>query len=191
MSRNDVILGIVAAVLVVFSLVVALVVPSRNPSFPGRHLRLFVLVAVLLVVGMLTAVEVLGESHHFGQAAAETEAAPTAGTTTGAAPTETGGGGQPQGNPEAGKEIFTATAQPACSSCHTLQEAGATQTIGPNLDDVLKGKDAAFIHQSIVDPNGEIASGYQPNIMPQTYSQQLDDQQLNDLVAFLVQATSG
>ena len=189
MSRNDVILGIVAAVLVVFSLVVALVVPSRNPSFPGRHLRLFVLVAVLLVVGMLTAVEVLGESHHFGEAAAETEAAPTAGTTTGAAPTETGGGGQPQGNPEAGKEIFTATAQPVCSSCHTLQEAGATQTIGPNLDDVLKGKDAAFIHQSIVDPNAVIAKGYPPNVMPGNFGSTLSKQQIDALVQYLSQVT--
>jgi mono/diheme cytochrome c family protein len=190
-SRNDVILGIVAAVLVVFSLVVALVVPSRNPSFPGRNLRLFVVVSVLLVIGMLTAVEVLGESHHFAaegaETGAETGAAPTTGA-TGTAPTETGG--QPAGNPEAGKEIFTTTAQPACSTCHTLAEAGATGTVGPNLDDVLKGKDADFIHESIVDPNAEIASGFSAGIMPQTYGDQLDEQQLNDVVAFLVEATS-
>ena len=189
MSRNDVILGIVAAVLVLFSLTVALVVPRRDPGFPGRHLRLFVLIAVLLVLGMLTAVEVLGETHHFAAPGAETgAAATTAPPSTG---TQTGGGqtGQPAGNPGAGKQIFTTTAQPTCSTCHTLQEAGATGNVGPNLDDVLKGKDAAFIHESIVNPNAQIAQGYQAGIMPQNFGQQLNDQQLADLVAFLLPVT--
>jgi mono/diheme cytochrome c family protein len=191
-SRNDVILGIVAAVLVAFSLVVSLVVPRRDPSFPGRHLRVFVLIAVLLVVGMLTAVEVLGESHHFGAEGGEptgvTEASPTTGTTTGAS-TETGGGG-PKGDPAAGKQIFTSVADPACSTCHTLAEAGATQTLGPNLDEGLKGKDAAFIQQSILEPDAEITPGYPDNLMPEDYGDKLDEQQIADLVAFLVQATS-
>jgi mono/diheme cytochrome c family protein len=196
-NRNDVILGIVAAVLVGFSLFVSIVVPRRRPDFPGRSLRVFVLVSALLVVGMLTAVAVLGESHHFasegGESGEVTNQPPTAtetGTGTGTE-TETGTGQQPAGDPAAGKEIFTTTAQPSCSTCHTLKEAGATQTIGPNLDEVLKGKDAAFIHESIVDPNAEVATGYQPGIMPQTYGEQLDEQQLADLVAFLVQATKG
>jgi mono/diheme cytochrome c family protein len=194
-NRNDVILGIVAAVLVGFSLFVSIVVPRRRPDFPGRSLRVFVLVSALLVVGMLTAVAVLGESHHFasegGESGGVTNQPPTATTT----PTETGTGTgtetgqQPAGDPAAGKEIFTTTAQPSCSTCHTLKEAGATQTIGPNLDEVLKGKDAAFIHESIVDPNAEVTTGYQPGIMPQTYGEQLDEKQLADLVAFLVEAT--
>jgi cytochrome c6 len=194
-NRNDVILGIVAAVLVGFSLFVSIVVPRRRPDFPGRSLRVFVLVSALLVVGMLTAVAVLGESHHFesegGESGEMTNQPPTATTTPTETGTGTGTGQQPAGDPAAGKEIFTTTAQPPCSSCHTLKEAGATQTIGPNLDEVLKGKDAAFIHESIVDPNAEVATGYQPGIMPGTYGEQLDEQQLADLVAFLVQATKG
>jgi mono/diheme cytochrome c family protein len=194
-NRNDVILGIVAAVLVGFSLFVSIVVPRRRPDFPGRSLRVFVLVSALLVVGMLTAVAVLGESHHFesegGESREVTNQPPTATTTPTGTETETETGQQPAGDPAAGKEIFTTTAQPPCSSCHTLKEAGATQTIGPNLDEVLKGKDAAFIHESIVDPNAEVATGYQPGIMPGTYGEQLDEQQLADLVAFLVQATKG
>jgi mono/diheme cytochrome c family protein len=191
-TRNDVILGIVAAVLVVFSLFVSLVLPRRNPSFPGRQLRIFAVVVALLVFGMLTAVEVFGESHHFaaeGETGA-TEAPGTAATTTTATPTETGGGGgQPQGDPAAGKQIFTTTANPACATCHTLQEAGATGVVGPNLDDALKDKDAAFIHESIVAPNADVTSGFQAGIMPQNYGQQLNEQQLADVVAFLVQAT--
>jgi mono/diheme cytochrome c family protein len=187
-SRNDVILTIVAAVLVGFSLVVSIVVPRRNPDFPGRHLRVFVLIAALLIASMLTAVAVLGESHHFaeGGEAGPTAEAPTTSTTPGA----TSSTGELKGDPAAGKQIFTTSAQPPCASCHTLQEAGATGTVGPNLDDVLKGKDAAFIHQSIVDPNAVIASGYSAGVMPQTFGQQLSPKQIDDLVAFLASGTS-
>jgi mono/diheme cytochrome c family protein len=194
-SRNDVILGIAAGVLVGFALVVSLVIPRRNPNFPGRHLGALLLVAALLIIAMLTAVAVLGESHHFvaeGESGATpTESAPTPTETTApTTPTETGGGGGPTGDAAAGKEIFTATAQPPCGSCHTLAEANATGQVGPNLDEVLKGKDAAFVHESIVDPNAEIASGFSAGIMPETYASSLSDQQIADLVAFLVQSTS-
>jgi cytochrome c oxidase subunit 2 len=85
-------------------------------------------------------------------------------------------------NPAAGKKVFSDS---GCSGCHTFQPAGANGTIGPNLDDALKGKDAAFIKQSITDPNAVIAQGFQPNVMPQSYGSQLTSQQINDLVAFL------
>jgi mono/diheme cytochrome c family protein len=190
-SRNDVILTIVAAVLVGFSLVVSIVIPRRRPDFPGRSLRVFLIVTALLIVAMLTAVATLGEAHHFGAEGGEpgeTTAAPTE-TTTGPS---TGSTTQAaEGDPAAGKEVFATSAQPPCASCHTLQEAGASATVGPNLDEVLKGKDAAFIHESIIDPDAEIATGYAAGIMPKTYPQQLDEQQLADLVAFLEQAVNG
>jgi mono/diheme cytochrome c family protein len=206
-SRNDVILGIAALVLVGFALVVSILLPRRNPNFPGRHRGALILVAALLIIAMLTAVEVFGEAHHVESAAGEsgatetgpapTTSAPTETTPTETAPTETaptetsGGGGGPAGDPAAGKEIFSTTAQPPCASCHTLAEANASGTVGPDLDQVLKGKDAAFIHESIVDPDAEIASGFTAGVMPAVYGDQLDDQQLADLVAFLQQATSG
>ena len=85
-------------------------------------------------------------------------------------------------NPAAGKKVF---ADSGCDGCHTFQPAGATGQIGPDLDKVLKGKDAAFIKESITDPNKEIAPGFQPNVMPGGYGSQLTSQQINDLVAFL------
>jgi mono/diheme cytochrome c family protein len=190
-SGTEVALGLVALVLVVFSLVVALLIPRRDPGFPGRNLRVFVIVAALLVLGMLTAVEVLGESgHREGAEAAETG---RGAETTG--PAETGqtggGGGGGEGDPAAGKEIFTTVAQPTCASCHTLADAGASGTVGPNLDEALAGQDAAAIEQSIVDPNAQVAEGFAEGIMPQDYGEKLDDKQLADLVAYLVQATSG
>jgi mono/diheme cytochrome c family protein len=90
-----------------------------------------------------------------------------------------------KGDPEAGKEVFTTTAQPACSSCHTYEAAGSTAEVGPNLDEALQGKNAQFIYESIVDPDAEIADGFSAGIMPKDYGEKLSEQQLVDLVAFL------
>ena len=189
-GRNDVIIGVFAAVLVGFALIVSLYVSRRWPDFPGQHLKLFALLAILLVAGMLAAVEALGEAHDFsahGEAAETTssEGSTSAEGTTGE--TATTEPPAPAGDPAAGKEIF---ASAGCGTCHTLQDAGTNGTVGPNLDDVLKGKDAGFIRESIVDPDAEIAPGFQPGIMPQTFGDQLDDKQLSDLVAYLADATA-
>lgn len=89
-----------------------------------------------------------------------------------------------EGDATAGKAVF---ADQGCGSCHAFKAAGSTGNVGPDLDKALQGKDAAFVHESIVNPNAEIAQGYAPNIMPQTYGSQLSDKQLADLVAFLTQ----
>lgn len=91
-----------------------------------------------------------------------------------------------KGDPAKGKEIFTTTAQPQCTSCHTFKAAGSTAMVGPNLDTALQGKDAQFILASITDPSAQVAAGF-PDIMPKDYGTQLDPQQLADLVAFLQQ----
>jgi mono/diheme cytochrome c family protein len=195
-GRNDVIIGVFAAVLVGFALIVSLYVSRRWPDFPGRHLKLFALLAILLVAGMLAAVEALGEGHDFsahGEAAETTssEGTTSAGGTTSESTTTgetaTTEPSAPAGDPAAGKAIF---ASAGCGTCHTLQDAGANGTVGPNLDDVLKGKDPAFIRESIVDPNAEIADGFAPGVMPQTFGDQFDDKQLSDLVAYLADATA-
>jgi cytochrome c oxidase subunit 2 len=184
-TRNEIIIGVFALVLVVFSLVVALVVPRRDPSFPGRNLRLFVVAAALLVAGMLTAVEVFGGEHEAREGGGEvTETQET--TTADTGQTETGA---PEGDPAAGKQVFTSVAQPPCGSCHTLQAAGATQTLGPNLDEALADKDAQFIRESIENPDAEVAEGFSQDLMPETYGEQLSDEELANLVAFLVQST--
>ena len=89
-------------------------------------------------------------------------------------------------NPAAGKKVF---ADSGCAGCHTFQPAGATGKIGPDLDEALKGKDAAFIEESIKDPNAEVASGFSPGIMPQDYGSQLSSKEIADLVAFLQTAS--
>ena len=104
-------------------------------------------------------------------------------TVVGSIPTQTTAA---KGNAQAGKQVF---ASQGCGSCHTFKPAGSSGNVGPNLSEVLKGKDAAFIQQSIVDPNAVIAPGFQPNIMPQTYGSQLTSHQISDLVAYLKSST--
>jgi mono/diheme cytochrome c family protein len=89
-----------------------------------------------------------------------------------------------KGDAAAGKEVFDSS---GCGGCHTFAAANSNATIGPDLDQALQGKDAQFVLESIVDPNKEIASGFQPNVMPATFGESLSDKQLADLVAFLTE----
>ncbi|MFO7528264.1 MAG: cytochrome c [Marinobacter sp.] len=40
-----------------------------------------------------------------------------------------------------GKNVFTQEAQPSCTICHTLADAGSDGAIGPNLDDLKPTED--------------------------------------------------
>lgn len=59
----------------------------------------------------------------------------TATTTTGT--TTTGGGGGGSALVAQGKQVFETA---GCTSCHTLKDAGATGTVGPNLDEAKPPK---------------------------------------------------
>ena len=138
---------------------------------------------VVAVSGILAGLAILAS----GCGSAEV-VSPTAETVVGTvpeqAPTETVN--TSKGDPAAGKEVFMSS---GCGGCHTYGPAGTSATIGPDLDTALEGKDADFVLESIVQPNDEIASGFQPNIMPQTYGSQLTSTQINDLVAYLKTST--
>jgi mono/diheme cytochrome c family protein len=92
-----------------------------------------------------------------------------------------------EGDAAAGEEVYNTAANPACGSCHTYGPAGSSAEVGPNLDDSLEGQDKEQVYQSIVNPDAEIAEGFQPGIMPKDYGEKLDDKQLADLVAFLLE----
>jgi mono/diheme cytochrome c family protein len=189
LTSNEAALAIFAGIFIVFALVSSLVIPRRNPDFPGPGGRnWFILATVLLFVAMLFAVEVFAkEDEPEGERAAEV------GTTgeTETSETQPGGGepqpaettaGASQGDPAAGKQVFASN---GCGSCHTFAAAGAAGKVGPNLDEGLQGKDAAFVRESIVEPNAEVAEGFPPGVMPPNYGDQLSPKQLADLVAFL------
>jgi len=82
-----------------------------------------------------------------------------------------------------GKGVFLSA---GCGACHTFAAAGTKATVGPNLDATLQGKSAAFVRESILDPNATIAPGYRSGVMPTSYRSQLTTRQIADLVSFLV-----
>jgi hypothetical protein len=53
-------LGLSALVFIIFALVSAMVIPRRNPDFPGRRVGWFVFVSVLFFIGMMLAVVFFG-----------------------------------------------------------------------------------------------------------------------------------
>lgn len=83
--------------------------------------------------------------------------------------------------PESGEAIF---ADAGCAGCHTFTPAGATGKIGPSLDDLPD--DEEFVRRSIVEPDAEIAEGFQAGVMPKTFGEQLSDEQLDALVQYLL-----
>jgi len=174
----------VGALFVGFALISALVLPRRNPDFPGKHLNLFVVVCVLFFLAMVAAVLIFGREPK--EANAETSATTTAPVTTTApattttapattttAPTTTSGSAT-KGDPVAGKAVF---ASAGCGGCHTLKAAGASGTIGPNLDS-LKPEYDVIVHQ--------VENGGGP--MP-AFKDQLTQKQIDDVAAFVYAST--
>jgi mono/diheme cytochrome c family protein len=78
-----------------------------------------------------------------------------------------------KGDPVAGKQVFESA---GCKSCHTLADAGATGTVGPNLDDV-KPPDSLVVDRVT---NGK-------GVMP-SFSGQLTAKQIADVAAYVSQA---
>ncbi len=187
MDTNQIILAVATAVLIVFSLTVALVVPRRHPEFPARRVGAFFGVAMVLVAGMLLTVQFFGEddAEEAAQAATpeETGAPPEAEAPLEAAPpSETGAPGEappPAGDPAAGKEVFLGSA--GCGSCHTLADAGTSGTVGPDLDDAMPSYD--LVVERVTNGAG---------VMP-AFGQQgvLSEQQIQDVAAYVVQASGG
>lgn len=166
----------VAVLFVGFALVSSLVLPRRNPDFPGEHLNLFIVVCVLFFLGMVAAVIVFGrESNSEAERLPATTVTTSPGTTTApaattTAPTTTSGGGATQGDPVAGKAVF---ASAGCGGCHTLKAANASGAVGPNLDS-LKPDDDAVVHQ--VENGG--------GVMP-AFKDKLTQKQIDDVAAFV------
>jgi cytochrome c551/c552 len=88
-----------------------------------------------------------------------------------------------------GKAIFL---NQGCGACHTYQPAGADANgqIGPDLDklaqyaQVAKQPLAAFVHESIVDPDKYVEKGYPKGVMPKSYKS-IPPADLTALVDFL------
>jgi mono/diheme cytochrome c family protein len=78
-----------------------------------------------------------------------------------------------------------------CGGCHVLSQAGTTGNVGPNLDQALPGQTPDEISMSISDPGAKVTPGFPSGVMPQNFGQTLTPDQLQQLVAYLQQATGG
>ena len=81
-----------------------------------------------------------------------------------------------KGDPTAGKKTFLSA---GCTGCHTLADAKATGTVGPNLDQ-------AKPDYRLVTARVTLGKGQMPS-----FKGQLSAQQIADVAAYVVKATGG
>jgi mono/diheme cytochrome c family protein len=96
------------------------------------------------------------------------------GTTPAETEAETETTEEAEGDAEAGEQIF---AEQGCGSCHTLEAAGSSGTVGPNLDESQPPLDL------IVE---RVTNGRSP--MP-AFKDTLSEQQIQDVSAFVFEST--
>jgi cytochrome c6 len=170
-------LGVLAGLLIAFAILSAFYFPRRNPDFPGNRLGLFILVSVVLFAGTMVGVVVFAaEEEEHGAEATEThgtetgEKPPASTEQTPSAPSE------PAGDAAAGEAVF---ASAGCGGCHTLEAAGSSGNVGPNLD---KAKpDAALVVDRVTNGKG---------VMP-SFKGQLSEKQIQDVAAYVSASTHG
>lgn len=76
-----------------------------------------------------------------------------------------------------------AIAELACGACHKI--AGEEGDAGPDLTTVGARRDRDFLRRSILDPNADIAKGFEKDQMPPDYGTQMYAQELEMLVEYL------
>jgi mono/diheme cytochrome c family protein len=179
-SNGKIGLGLVALLFIAFALVSSFVLPRRDPNFPGNRLGAYVAVSALIFLAMIAAVVVFAkESEEEGAAHGEEPALTETSGGTETEPetgTETGGGGAAAGDAAAGEAVF---ASAGCGGCHTLEAAGSSGNVGPNLDESKPALE-------LVLDRVENGAGAMP-----AFKDQLDEAEIQNVAAFVVQSTSG
>ncbi|HHI82085.1 MAG TPA: cytochrome c [Rhizobiales bacterium] len=89
-------------------------------------------------------------------------------------------GDEEDGPAKTGKEAIEKF---GCAACHDLE--GSKADTGPKLNGIGKRMSDAEIRQSILKPNAKIADGYEADIMPQDFADQMRVSELNLIVDYL------
>jgi cytochrome c553 len=95
-----------------------------------------------------------------------------------------------------GEELYKhttigAASAPGCITCHSLDEGVSLvgpshYQVGAGASNIIPGKSAEeYLKESIVNPDAHITEGFSPGVMYPNYANDLSDQEINDLVAFL------
>ena len=177
-------LVVIAALFIGFALASSFVLPRRDPDFPTeRGLRWFVLACVVLFVAMMSGMLLLAreeEGEAAGAHGAETTETETGATTTGEteteAPATTGEGEAEGGDAEAGTAVFE---EAGCGGCHTLEAAGSSGSIGPNLDD--SQPDTALVVDRVTNGAGAMPA----------FGDRLSEEEIQNVAAYVVESTGG
>ena len=155
----------------VIAVVLARDPPRRVPlSYPAMRRIVTSLVLLALLVGVA------------GCGGGE-EAAPLPETQEGtlpAATTEEDGGATTappvEGDAAAGEAVYVSA---GCGGCHTLEAAGSSGTVGPNLDD--SQPDAALVVDRVTNGAGAMPA----------FGDQLSEEEIANVSAYVVESTSG
>ena len=102
------------------------------------------------------------------------------------------------GDPDMGRRLFLEEVpgvNAGCRLCHSLEPG--VRLVGPSLYDIGKvagqrvpGMSAEeYLYQSIVDPDAYVVPGYPAGTMPPDARERLTEEQIQDLVAFLLTLT--
>ena len=81
-----------------------------------------------------------------------------------------------------------------CLACHSVD---GTKIVGPTwkgafgkqealTDGTSVTVDEAYLRASIIDPGKQLVAGYPAGVMPTTYGQQLSDDIISDIIAFIM-----
>lgn len=83
--------------------------------------------------------------------------------------------------------------QQGCLACHST---GGATLIGPTFQGLFMSEvplqsggtvvaDEEYLRESIVDPNAQIHEGFPPGVMPQNYGEELTEQEIDSIIAYL------
>ncbi|MGH2917051.1 MAG: c-type cytochrome [Solirubrobacteraceae bacterium] len=84
----------------------------------------------------------------------------------------------------AGRQAFE---DEGCDRCHSIAAIGADGKLGPRLDAL--DDDSEDIAESITDPRDDITDGYEEELMPTDYGEELDPDTIRALAAFIAAAS--
>ena len=99
-----------------------------------------------------------------------------------------------QGSGGTGTDGAAVFSSAGCGACHTFTPAGSKGAVGPNLDNVAADAKkagevpAAYVKESIVDPNKVLAPGYAAGVMPGNFGDSLSAKEIAALGTYLTGA---
>lgn len=112
--------------------------------------------------------------------------------------------GSQVGDPELGRALYLkrtigASRAPGCISCHSLEEGRilvgpSHASVASRAAEAVRSEDyhgsattaAEYLRESIVEPDAHVVAGFQANLMYQDYGEVLTQDQIDNLVAFLM-----